>query len=324
MQVVVLCCSWAEVAPGHPDYRCVIQYSDKSFVLRVGVMVRDLVAVILSGLWLTLGAGAQSGRTPAASMLPSNNPSADSATIPPAPKGKSTIFGGEIRDMDPVRDQLTLKVYGERPMKILFDERTEVYRDGTKVSLGDLHAEEHASIQTTLDGTKLFAVSIHTLSRSQEGEYEGRVLRFDPGTGELTVASGQSRETVRLLVQSGTPVVRKGQNAFSSERSGTADLVIGSLVAVQFRAGGKGDAVASQVEILAVPGSTFVFSGSISSLDLHSGTLVLIDPRGDKNYQVSFDPDRLPASRSLHLGENARVVANYDGLHYVASEIAAN
>jgi len=252
-------------------------------------------------------------------MLSSGGTSADS--IPPVPSGKSTIFGGEIRELDPVRDQITLKVYGERPMKILFDERTEVFRDGARIPLRDLRPEEHASVQTTLDGTKLFAVSIHMLSRSQDGEYEGRVLRFDPGTGELTVASGLSRETVKLLVQNGTSIVREGQNAFSSERSGPSDLVTGSLVAVQFSASEKDAPVASKVEILAVPGSAFVFSGSVSALDLHSGLLVLVDPRDGRSNQVSFNPDLVPASHNLHLGENARVVANYDGIHYVASEI---
>jgi hypothetical protein len=282
-------------------------------------MVRVLIAVMLVSLARNPKASAQSGGTSAASMLSSGGSSADS--IPPAPSGKSTIFGGEIRELDPVRDQITLKVYGERPMKILFDERTEVFRDGARIPLRDLRPEEHASVQTTLDGTKLFAVSIHMLSRSQDGEYEGRVLRFDPGTGELTVASGLSRETVKLLVQNGTSIVREGQNAFSSERSGPSDLVTGSLVAVQFSASEKDAPVASKVEILAVPGSAFVFSGSVSALDLHSGLLVLVDPRDGRSNQVSFNPDLVPASHNLHLGENARVVANYDGIHYVASEI---
>jgi hypothetical protein len=284
-------------------------------------MLRVLIAVMLVSLARTPKASAQNGRTPAASMLSSDGAAADSATIPPVPNGKSTIFGGEIRELDPVRDQLTLKVYGERPMKILFDERTEVYCDGARIALRDLRPEEHASVQTTLDGARLFAVSIHILSRSPEGEYEGRVLRFDPGTGELTVASGQSQEAVKLLVQNGTSLVRKGQSAFSLESSGPSDLVTGSLIAVQFRASEKGEPVASKVEILAVPGSAFVFSGSISALDLHSGLLMLVDPRDGRSNQVSFNPDSLPVSRKLHLGENARVVANYDGIHYVAREI---
>ncbi len=289
-------------------------------------MVSVLIRLTLSGLVLTqVTANAQARVMTESSAPTSIGGSADPTDIPPAPSGKSTIFGGKIRDLDLVRDQLTLNVYGQRPMKILFDERTEVYRDGARVHLRDLHPEEQASIQTALDGAKQFAVSIHMLSNPDSGEYEGRVLRFDPGTGELILASGQSREKIKLLVQNGTSIVRKGQEVLSSEHSGPSDLVTGSLVAVKFRAtSGKGDAVASEVAVLAIPGATFVFSGSLSFLDLRSGSLELIDQRDDKNYQVSFDPGSLRTAENLHLGDKVKVIAKYDGIHYVASDITVN
>ena len=98
-------------------------------------MGRFLFVVILSGL-----AFAQS---PVNSMLASGNstlaeypggslvstPASTSVVLPdfPAiPKGKSTVVGGAIRDVDGVRDQLTLNIFGARPMKVLFDERTQV------------------------------------------------------------------------------------------------------------------------------------------------------------------------------------------------------
>src|SRR6516162_5559206 len=60
-------------------------------------------------------------------------------SLPPIPRGKSTVLGGFIQNIDPVRDQLTLSVSGgKQRMKILFDERTQVYRDGARVKLGDL------------------------------------------------------------------------------------------------------------------------------------------------------------------------------------------
>ena len=34
------------------------------------------------------------------------------SSLPPIPKGKSTVMGGVIHDVDPVRDQFTLKVFG--------------------------------------------------------------------------------------------------------------------------------------------------------------------------------------------------------------------
>ena len=36
-------------------------------------------------------------------------------------------------------------------MKILFDERTQVYRDGVRIPLRDLRPEDHASVQTILE-----------------------------------------------------------------------------------------------------------------------------------------------------------------------------
>jgi hypothetical protein len=245
--------------------------------------------------------------------------------IPPVPRGKSTIFGGEIRNVDPVRDQLTLKVFGERPMKILFDERTQVFRDGARISLRDLSPSDHASIQTTLDGTDVFAVSIHILSQSPEGEYQGQVLNYNPATGELVIGSGQLRgESFRLRVERNTSFIREGESAFRSAQAGPADLVKGALVSVSFESGVKDDVPARQITIFAVPGSAFVFSGNISSLDLHSGLLILVDPRDEKSYQVFFNAANLPGSQNLHLGDHVRVVADYDGSHYVANKIAAN
>ena len=66
-------------------------------------------------------------------------------------------------------------------MKILYDERTQVYRDGVKAPLSDLHAQDHASIQTVLDGTKIFALSIHMLSKAPEGECPGPSAKLRRG-----------------------------------------------------------------------------------------------------------------------------------------------
>src|ERR1700744_99168 len=63
--------------------------------------------------------------------------------LPAPPRGKSTVIGGEIRSVDPVRDQFTLKVFGAKPIKILFDERTQVFENGQRVRLFDLHPVTH-------------------------------------------------------------------------------------------------------------------------------------------------------------------------------------
>jgi hypothetical protein len=253
--------------------------------------------------------------------LESATATGDFSALPAMPHGKSTILGGEIRNVDPVLDQFTLRTVGQRPMKILFDERTQVFKNGNKIPLRELHSDEHASVQTVLEGANVFAISIHMLSDLPEGECQGRVLSYDPGTHELTIGSSLSREPIRLLLRDETQVVRVGQTAFVSASAGKTDLVNGALVNAKFDANGKGRAVASHVTVLAKPGSEFAFSGKLSSLDLHSGLLVLIDLRDQKSYQISFTSVTVPASDTLHAGDQVRVTATYDGASYTATQI---
>jgi hypothetical protein len=248
--------------------------------------------------------------------------SSDYNQLPPAPPGKSTIMGGQIRNVDPVRDQFSLLVYGERPMKILYDERTQVYRDGARIPLRDLGPEDHASVQTVLDGTAVFALSIHILSQTPQGECEGAVESFNPDTHELAISSALSPQPVTVLVPANTLVSRVGQSTFSSDRAGLSDLVNGTLVSARFSPVRQGIPVASQISILAVPGSHFVLAGEISFLDLDSGLLDLVDPRDEKSYRIYFDSDRLPVSRKIRLGDHVRVAATYQAPHYVADDIS--
>src|SRR5215472_12308346 len=263
-----------------------------------------------------------------AQQMPSQQPdvksafaTADFSELPAMPRGKSTVLGGQITNIDPVLDEFTLRIFGQRPMKILFDERTQVYRDGRRVRLHDLRQEQHASVQTALEGPNVFALSIHMLSDVPHGETQGRVLNYDPETRELTLGSTLSHEPIRLLLREDTPVVREGQSAFTSASAGQGDLVSGSLVTVTFDASEKGRAVANRVTVLAKPGSAFVFSGKLSSLDMHSGIMVLVDPRDQKSYQVSFDPGLTANAGSLHVGDQVRVSAAFDGTRYTAADI---
>lgn len=236
--------------------------------------------------------------------------------LPPPPSGKSTVIGGAIRDVDPVRDQFTLKVFGGHSMKILYDARTQVFRDGKKIPLRDLQSQNHASIETVLDGTNVFALSIHILSQTPEGECQGQVVSYNPGTRELAVNAALSNEPIELLVPADTPIVR------SDGSSSASDLVRGALITAQFVAGTKGQGIARKITILATPGSTFVFTGNISFLDFHARRLVVVDPRDGNSYPISFDPARFPNSHDLHPGTHVKVTVSFDGERYVASAIS--
>jgi hypothetical protein len=290
-------------------------------------MERFLTVVVLGGLTLGLlsVADAQSGQsaTPE-SALTSEDLRGDLPPLPNAPKGKSTIIGGEIRALDPILDQFTLKVFGQKSVNILFDARTQIFRDGMKIKLADLRLGEHASVQTILDGTRVFAISIHMLSKTPEGEAQGHIQSYDSGTQVLVLRSAMSRDPIRLLVGANTTVSREGQLAFTSAQSGRSDLVNGALISAKFQSDKTGKAVANQIVILAVPGTAFVFSGELTYFDIPSGSLVVLDPRDDNSYSIVFDAARFPASQSLRRGQHVRVSASFDGSRYVASEITAN
>jgi hypothetical protein len=242
--------------------------------------------------------------------------------LPGVPLGKSTVIGGVIRSVDPVLDQITLGIYGGgKPMKILFDERTQFYRDGVKTPLDDMRPEDRASVETILDGDNVFAISVHMLSRSPQGECEGQVLAFDPRNGEVTVRNTLSGEPIKLRVEPWTKIARMGQPAFASSVTGTSDLMRGALISIKFESDNKGNGVADQIAIQATPGSGFYFSGNVTYLDLHAGIIALTDPRDDSSYTVAFDPTRFPASRNLHEGSRVGVSASFNGKQYVASKL---
>jgi len=241
--------------------------------------------------------------------------------MPAAPQGKSTVIGGVIRDVDPLQDQISLKVYGGHPMNILFDQRTRVYRDGVQAPLSDLHPEEHASVETVLDGDNIFALSVHMLSHAPEGDCQGQVLGFDPRDGDLTVRNRLSGETVHLRVPANTPIQRVGQPSFSSSSPGASDLMHGALLSIQFQADNRGGGVANHIAILATPGAAFDFAGDVTYLDMHAAYIALRDSQDQKTYTIYFDPARFPQSRQMHVGSHVVLSAGFNGQHYVVNSL---
>jgi Domain of unknown function (DUF5666) len=281
-----------------------------------------LIAIILGGAAFAQQPAAVKPNTTheASAQLASNmeTPTVFLPDLPAMPRGKSTVIGGSIRNVDGVRDQLTLNIFGGRSMKVLYDARTQVYRDGQKAALRDLRTGEHVSVETMLDGTTVFARSIHMLSKMPEGESHGQVVSYDRSTGELEVRDSLSPEPIKLHISPSTQIVRQGQE------SSSGDLVAGTLISIQFQADNSGTNVASKISVLATPGSAFVFTGKVVFIDLHTGVLALVDPRDDKRYEVSFDPGHFPINRDVREGSIVTVKANFDGVRYTASAVTVN
>jgi hypothetical protein len=238
--------------------------------------------------------------------------------IPPMPKGKTTLLGGTIQKVDHLRDRLVLQVFGGGRTAVLFDERTNVLREGKSGSLDDLKNGERAYVDTTLDGTAIFARNIRIAGQIPSGQSSGQIVAFRPGSRELSIRDTISPQPVKMVLASNA-VIQKGDSTvqFSELRAGT-------LATLTFSPGSDGTPIVQHVSILATPGQDYMFAGRVEHLDLRRGLLVLVDPRDNKSYEVYFDPAARNLTRDLRQGVNATVQASFDGSRYQTHDITVN
>lgn len=309
---------------GHHIGQFVHPITCKFLKAKVRFMVRFSATGMIGFAFLfqTTFAGAQT--TQVAVLQPTTrSETAAVSALPPLPSGNSTVMGGVIRDVDPVRDEFKLKVFGGgHAVKMLFDARTQVYRDGKRVSLESLRSGDHASVETMLDRNSVFAARIHMLSRMPEGQCQGQIVDYNPSNGQLTISAILSRQPIKLTVPASATIKRVGQSNFTSERSGVNDLVNGTLIAVSFRPGSDGRGVADRISILATPGSAFAFGGTVASLDASSGRVTILNSTDSNTYDVYVNPRELQ-DNNLHEGQRVRVTARFEGNRYVANNISA-
>lgn len=315
--------------------------SDGLFRSHRGAILRhvsSLAVLALGGASLAAGPAyaQQAGTTVTVPQQMADTQGAETAQIPPGklpprPAGRTTVIGGRISKLDAVRDQFDLKIYGGQSMKVLFDARTHLYRDGVAAPMRSLRSGEAGSVETSLDGTTIFADTIHILSQVPEGECSGQVENFDPRTSTMTVHCDLTQQSVRFLVSSATVVERKGQatqNASPGVAPGDTSLLMkGALVSVTFEPGNKANSIATHVRVVAVPGMVVVFTGDIVSLDQNAGRLVVTDEAydrsDDRNYDITFVPGQLDNAATLAAGSRVKVTAQFDGNGYTASAIEA-
>lgn len=238
--------------------------------------------------------------------------------IPPLPAGKATLLGGTIYKVDHIRDRLVLQVFGGGRSVVLFDERTNVFRGSKASSLDDLKNGERVYADTMLDGTAIFARNIRIVDQGLIGQSRGQIVNFEPGSRELTLRDTLSPEPVTMRL-AGNAVITQGDRSVRPE-----ELRPGALVTLTFTPQDGADPLVRQVSILALPGTAFVFVGRIEHLDLHTGLMVLVDPRDNKSYEVYFDPAARHLTRDLRQGANVTVQASFDGTRYQSRDITVN
>jgi hypothetical protein len=228
--------------------------------------------------------------------------------LPPVPKDGETLVGGIIFKLDRVRDRIVVKPFGGGQLEIAFDPRTKIVRGEQTAGSRDLKVGERIHIETVNEGSKIFAKKIHIGLQVAQGEAHGQVLSYETATGNININDELSAKPVKFRVNPGTKI------------TGGA-IAVGSLVDVNFLSGSN-RAMASEVKVLASPGSTFTFVGQIIYLDIASHTMVVASSTDDKKYSIKFDPQRVDAWDRLHEGTSVTVKARFDGDNYTAEDVA--
>ena len=236
--------------------------------------------------------------------------------LPSLAKDKVTLIGGRVVKVDRVLDRMEVQAFGGKRIELNFDVRTQVSRDGVKVAAKEIRPGDRVYMDTVLNDRKPFAKSIRIVTTRGPMNGHGQVLAYDPGSGKLTLRDELFAQPVTLRLTPET-VIRKDQGTGSP-----ADLQPGTLVAVSFTPGGEG--VTREVSVLAVPGSSFAFSGPVTYLNLASHLLAVANKSDGRTYDIAFAPNTSGISRDLQEGADVTVNAAFDGKHYVAQNITVN
>jgi hypothetical protein len=299
-------------------------------------MNRPLLIAVLSGVVFSTAVFGQVTPAQSVTLTPPALSLADDATplknaagdaldpaslVPSLPSlrpSKSTLIGGTIDRLDRIQDQLTVLVFGGGKMKITFDPRTRIYRDGDPASTSDLRRGDRVYIDTVLDRDKIFALNIRLKRSDSAGESHGVVVSYRADRSELTMRDMLSPHSFIVRLNPSTRIVN------GDRRVSASTLAPGTLVSVSLAPQQNGHAWAREISVLAVPGESFTFAGQVTSLDLRVGLLVLTSTTDRKTYEIHFDSGVLTIDDNLHPGVDVTVLTRFEGNRYVARSLTIN
>src|SRR5438270_8602345 len=185
---------------------------------------------------------------PASEQAKPDDPAADlTSDLPPLPSGHITLVGGTVDHVDQVRDRISIRPYGGKKMEVYFDERTHIYRNGAPATQLGIHKGDRVYVDTQLVASKVFARNIRVETNTVSADARGQVLKYDVGSGQMTLMDDLSSQPVTFRVSPST-VVR------NEKGSGDSEVRPGSLVAVKFSPG-QGRGLAPPISVIAAPGN---------------------------------------------------------------------
>lgn len=237
---------------------------------------------------------------------------------PPMPKTEITLVGGVVRNVDRIRNRITVQPYGAgSSMKMFFDERSHFFRDGRETTQLGVRNGDRVYVDTQFDNGRVFARTIRVDSNALPADAAGQVIEYDPTRALLTLQDQLSSQPVSFRLDEHSVI--KGQGSARSAR----DLVPGSLITVRFAPGARAG-VAQEISIIAVPGSVFTFSGKVTHLDMSTGLLTVDNAADNKRYDLFFLPSTPGITRQLTEGSEVTVEAVFQGDRYSARSVSLN
>jgi len=287
------------------------------------------VWIFVGTMVLTAGsAAAQNAPATSPSITLDNSPAAADSTTSPAspattnrsqttppeslapselPGGKVGLVRGVVKRNDAVHDQLIVRAFGGRDVRIAFDPRTKLLPE-TTTHVTSIPVGAVVSVDTVMDHGKLFARSVRTgASSSTAVELSGKVVRYDAGSSRLILRDPISPESVSLRVTGSTVVENQGKAA------STQVLAPGMLVRVKFSADKN---TADDIEILATRGDSFAFEGRILSVDLRSRVVALSNNTDQSVRELAIGPLDSASLALLREGADVDIQAEFDGDRY--------
>ena len=236
----------------------------------------------------------------------------------PLPKGRATLIGGIATSVDHVRNRITIQPFGKgQKVKIVVDERSHIYRNGTPTTVLGIHKGDRVYVDTLLDRSddKILAKNVRVVTDTGLAEVRGQVVATNPGRDTVTVRDMLSAKPVTFSVSSGT--------SYSSTK-GTAsagDMQPGALIDVQFSPRRTDRDIARAITIVAKPGDNYIFSGVVTNLDMRTDSLFVNNTSDEQSYELHFAPADVADLQRLKVGSEVTARAVFDGKQYKASNI---
>jgi hypothetical protein len=235
--------------------------------------------------------------------------------LPALPNRSESLVGGTVARLDRIRDRMALRPFGGGNMNIAFDIRTKIYRDGEPGTVHDIKPGSRVYVDTMLNGDQVFARSIRVQTHGNQGDAHGQVVAYDSEHQVLTLREQVAPQPVKLRVNQQTLVQVNGKPGSVS------DIKPGALVAIRFESGADSRDVAREIRVLASPGTSFTFAGTVTFLDLRNRRMAIDNRTDNENYEILMESVPTAMLRDLRVGSDATVKAVFDGQNYQARSI---